>query len=49
VGTVAGDVADIAATLVAGSSIPTRARWGTLGLAGASALAGAALAAAADS
>lgn len=49
VGTVAGDVTDIAATLAAGSSIPARARWGTLGLAGASALAGAALAAAADS
>ena len=45
VGTVAGDVTDIAATLAAGSSIPARARWGTLGLAGASALAGAALAA----
>ena len=34
VGTVAGDVTDIAATLAAGSSIPARARWGTLGLAG---------------
>ena len=49
VGTVAGDLADIGATLAAGDSIPSRARWGTLGLAGGSALAGAALAAWADS
>jgi hypothetical protein len=49
VGTVAGDLADIGATLAAGDSIPSRARWGTLALAGGSALAGAALAAWADS
>jgi hypothetical protein len=49
VGTAAGDVADVAATLAAGSSLSARARLGTVALAGASALAGAALAAAADS
>jgi hypothetical protein len=42
------DVSDIAATLVAGHSVPPRARVGTLALAGISALAGAALAATAD-
>jgi len=49
IGTAAGDLADLGATLAAGDSIPSRARWGTLALAGGSALAGAALAAWADS
>jgi hypothetical protein len=48
VGTVAGDLVDLGATLAAGDSIPRRARMGTLALAGASALAGAALAARTD-
>ena len=42
------DVADIAATLLAGDSVPRRARVGALALAGGSALAGAALAAIGD-
>jgi hypothetical protein len=43
---VGSDLADIAATLAAGDSLPERARWGTVALAGASAAAGAALLAA---
>jgi hypothetical protein len=39
------DVADIAATLAAGSALPRRSRLGTVGLAGATAVLGAALAA----
>ena len=49
VATVGGDLSDIAATLAAGDSLPSRARTGTLLLAGASALACAELAAAVDS
>ena len=49
IGTAAGDLADLGATLAAGDSIRPRARWGTLALAGSSASAGAALAAWADS
>ncbi len=45
---VGGDLADLAATLAAGDAVPLRARRGTLALAGASALAGAALAAAVE-
>ena len=48
VATVAGDLVDVGATLAAGDAVPSRARKGTLALAGASALAGAALAAAVD-
>jgi hypothetical protein len=44
VATVAGDVADVAAALVAGDTIPARGRRGTLALAGGSAVAGALLA-----
>ena len=40
----AGDVADIAISLIAGDSLPAQARWGTPVLAGASAAAGTALA-----
>ena len=47
--TVGGDLSDIAATLAAGDALPVRARTGTLLLAGASALACAALAAGVDS
>ena len=46
VASIGGDLADIAATLAAGDSLPERARWGTVALAGASAAAGAALLAA---
>ena len=46
---VAGDLADIAATLAAGDSLPGRSRAGTLALAGGSALAGTIVAAAVDS
>jgi hypothetical protein len=49
VATVGGDLADIAATLAAGDSLPRRARTGTLLLAGGSALASAWLAAAVES
>ena len=45
---VGGDLADLAATVAAGDAVPSRARRGTLALAGASALAGAALAAAVE-
>ena len=48
VATVAGDLADLAATLAAGDAVPSRARSGTLALAGASALVGAALTAAVE-
>ena len=48
VGALAGDLLDIGATLAAGDSIPKRARIGTVLLAGASAAAGAALAAVVD-
>jgi hypothetical protein len=41
--TAASDCADVAATLVAGDAIPRRARVGTVAIAGAAALAGAAL------
>lgn len=44
VATAAGDLADVAAALAAGNSIPSRGRVGTLALAGGSALAGALLA-----
>ncbi len=44
VAAVAGDLADIAISLVAGDSLPKQARWGTPALAGASAAAGTALA-----
>lgn len=47
--TVGGDLADIAATLAAGDTLPQRARTGTVLLAGGSALAWAGLAAAVDS
>jgi hypothetical protein len=40
----AGDVADIAISLIAGDSLPAQARWGTPVLAGVSAAAGTALA-----
>jgi hypothetical protein len=40
----AGDVADIAISLIAGDSLPEQSRWGTPVLAGASAAAGTALA-----
>jgi len=40
------DAADIAAAFTAGDSLPPRARWGTLALAGAAVAAGAALVAA---
>lgn len=42
--TVAGDLADIAASLAARDSLPRRSRWATPALAGASAAAGIALA-----
>ena len=42
-GCLACDLVDIAATLAAGDSVPSRARWGTVALAGCAALAGAAL------
>ena len=45
---VAGDLADIGATLAAGDSLPDRSRTGTLALAGGSALAGAIVAAVVD-
>lgn len=48
VGTVAGDLVDVAATLAAGDHLSERARFGTIALAGGSALAGAALATAAE-
>jgi hypothetical protein len=48
IGLAAGDLVDLAATLAAGGSIPARARWGTVALAGGSAVAGVALAVAAD-
>jgi hypothetical protein len=48
VATVGGDVTDVAATLVAGDSLPERSRIGTVLLAGASALACAGLALAVD-
>jgi hypothetical protein len=41
---VAGDLADIGASLAAGDSLPKRSRWGTPALAGTSAAAGIALA-----
>jgi hypothetical protein len=44
VATVAGDVADVIAALVAGDALPPRGRCGTLALAGGSAVAGALLA-----
>jgi hypothetical protein len=43
VGCLACDLADIAATLAAGSELPGRARWGTVALAGTAAITGAAL------
>jgi len=46
VAAVACDLADVAASLAAGDALPSRARAGTVALAGASALAGATLAAA---
>ena len=49
IATVGGDLADIAATLAAGDSVPRRARRGTLLLAGASALASTGLAVAVES
>lgn len=49
VATVAGDLVDVGATLAAGDAVPPRGRNGTLALAGASALAGAALAVTVDS
>jgi hypothetical protein len=48
VGTVAGDLVDVAATLAAGDHLSDRARLGTIALAGGSAVVGAALAAAAE-
>jgi hypothetical protein len=48
VATVGGDLADVAATLAAGDSLPRRSRTGTLALAGGSALLGTALAVAVD-
>lgn len=48
IATVAGDLVDVGATLAAGDAVPRRGRDGTLALAGASALAGATLAAAVD-
>ena len=48
IATVGGDLADLSATLIAGDTLPKRARTGTLLLAGGSAIAGAALAAVAD-
>jgi hypothetical protein len=48
IATVAGDLVDVGATLAAGDAVPRRGRNGTLALAGASALAGAALAVAVD-
>lgn len=48
IATVGGDLADLAATLIAGDELPKRARTGTLLLAGGSAIAGAALAAVGD-
>ena len=47
-GCLACDLADIAATLAAGDSVPARGRLGTAALAGAAAAAGAALIAAAE-
>jgi hypothetical protein len=49
VATVGGDLADIVAALAAGDALPSRARTGTVLLAGASALVCAALAAAVES
>lgn len=43
IGSVACDVADIAATLAAGDAVPKRSRIGTVALAGGSAIAGGAL------
>jgi hypothetical protein len=43
IGCLACDLADIASTLVAGSALPARARWGTVALAGSAVIAGAAL------
>ncbi|MBA2630781.1 MAG: hypothetical protein H0U84_07145 [Thermoleophilaceae bacterium] len=48
IGSVGSDLTDLAATLAAGDSLPRRARLGTIALAGASALAAAALLAADD-
>jgi hypothetical protein len=48
IATVAGDLTDVGATLAAGDAVPRRGRAGTVALAGASALAGAALAVAVD-
>jgi hypothetical protein len=48
VGCVAGDIVDTAATLAAGDTVPDRARWGTVALAGGTAIAGTALAVAAE-
>jgi hypothetical protein len=48
IGCVACDIADTAATLAAGDTVPDRGRWGTVALAGGSAIAGTALAVAAE-
>ena len=48
IGCVAGDIVDTAATLAAGDTVPDRGRWGTVALAGGSAIAGTALAVAAE-
>jgi hypothetical protein len=45
---VACDLSDIAATVAAGDSLSSRARWGTIALAGAAAVAGLALIAGAE-
>jgi len=49
VGSFGCDISDVTATLAVGGSLPRRARLGTVALGGASAAAGAALAASADS
>lgn len=48
-GCVACDLADIASTLGAGDALPARSRWGTVALAGVSAVIGVVVAARADS
>lgn len=48
IGLIVCDAVDTAATLAAGDSVPSRARWGTVALAGGSAITGTALAVAAE-
>jgi hypothetical protein len=48
IGCIAGDIVDTAATLAAGDAVPDRGRRGTVALAGGSAIAGTALAVAAE-